>query len=458
MKRKTILLLLFLSWLIGGKAQNIPTIGNDGTLVINSGTEYAYTLTFTVTDGNNCSVKCSNPPASNTALDIPSKVMKNGVEYNVTSIANAAFRNCRAFSGELSIPNTITTIGDNAFKNCSNLTGSLLIPNSVTSLGKSAFDGCSSFSGELALSENITEIKDNTFDGCGFTGMLVLHEGISSIGTLAFNECGFTSILCYSTTPPVAASDCFNVSTVSKLYVPEESIDIYYENTPWDEFWIDAIPEISNYEIEIKDGDNVLYTLIFNSTSNMQGLEVSLGTAPASNVKMTIPNSVSIQNSVFTFNVISIADNAFNADGCEYFIDINIPSTIKTIGSNAFAECSNAKAIKSYALNPPIAASDCFNGIDENAVIYVDTESIEKYNITPWNDFTIKSLVSNYEQEVKDGDIVLYTFVYNLTDDGSIQPAEIFNLRPDTLFWAYSQAQRYSQANVTYTRELAPRY
>ena len=47
---------------------------------------------------------------------------------------------------------------------------------------------------------------------------------------------------------------------------------------------------------------------------------------------------------------------------------------------------------------------------------------------------------------------------FNLTDDGSIQPAEIINLRPDVLFWAYSQAQRFSQANVTYTRELAPRY
>lgn len=47
---------------------------------------------------------------------------------------------------------------------------------------------------------------------------------------------------------------------------------------------------------------------------------------------------------------------------------------------------------------------------------------------------------------------------YNLTDDGSIQPGEIFNLRPDVLYWAYSQAQRFSQANVTYTRELAPRY
>ena len=46
----------------------------------------------------------------------------------------------------------------------------------------------------------------------------------------------------------------------------------------------------------------------------------------------------------------------------------------------------------------------------------------------------------------------------NLANDGSITPGEIFNLRPDTLFWAYGQSQRFSQANVTYTRELAPRY
>lgn len=46
----------------------------------------------------------------------------------------------------------------------------------------------------------------------------------------------------------------------------------------------------------------------------------------------------------------------------------------------------------------------------------------------------------------------------NIANDGSITPGEIFNLRPDTLYWAYGQSQRFSQANVTYTRELAPRY
>ncbi len=42
--------------------------------------------------------------------------------------------------------------------------------------------------------------------------------------------------------------------------------------------------------------------------------------------------------------------------------------------------------------------------------------------------------------------------------DRSIDPAERFDLRPDTYLWAYSQAQRFSQAISTYTRELAPRY
>lgn len=44
------------------------------------------------------------------------------------------------------------------------------------------------------------------------------------------------------------------------------------------------------------------------------------------------------------------------------------------------------------------------------------------------------------------------------TSNGSVAPAEIFNLRADAYLWAYNQAQRFSEAVVTYTRELAPRY
>jgi hypothetical protein len=40
----------------------------------------------------------------------------------------------------------------------------------------------------------------------------------------------------------------------------------------------------------------------------------------------------------------------------------------------------------------------------------------------------------------------------------SATPAEVFNLRADAYLWAYRQAENYSQAFVTYQREVAPRF
>jgi hypothetical protein len=45
-------------------------------------------------------------------------------------------------------------------------------------------------------------------------------------------------------------------------------------------------------------------------------------------------------------------------------------------------------------------------------------------------------------------------------DEDSVlaSPAEIFTMGPDVYLWSFGQAQRYSQATTTYSRELAPRY
>ncbi|MDR2063331.1 MAG: hypothetical protein LBQ02_00860 [Candidatus Nomurabacteria bacterium] len=40
----------------------------------------------------------------------------------------------------------------------------------------------------------------------------------------------------------------------------------------------------------------------------------------------------------------------------------------------------------------------------------------------------------------------------------SATPAEVFNLRADAYLWSYRQVENYSQAFVTYSREVAPRY
>lgn len=48
--------------------------------------------------------------------------------------------------------------------------------------------------------------------------------------------------------------------------------------------------------------------------------------------------------------------------------------------------------------------------------------------------------------------------VQDLSNDGPITPAEIFNLRPDVYFWGQNQANEANNLVTTYTRELAPRY
>jgi hypothetical protein len=55
------------------------------------------------------------------------------------------FFGCSAFTGSLTIPNSVDSIGMGAFRNCSGFTGSLTIPDSVTLIEMVAFQRCSGF-------------------------------------------------------------------------------------------------------------------------------------------------------------------------------------------------------------------------------------------------------------------------------------------------------------------------
>ena len=74
------------------------------------------------------------------SIEIPSYIVKNDVEYKVTSIGAKSFSDCSGLTS-ITIPNSVTSIGNNAFSECSYLT-SINIPNSVTNIGDGAFDNC----------------------------------------------------------------------------------------------------------------------------------------------------------------------------------------------------------------------------------------------------------------------------------------------------------------------------
>lgn len=114
------------------------------------------------------------------SVNIETFVIPNGLSF----IRSGAFSGCASLL-EITIPNSITSIGDYAFARCSSLT-SIAIPNSVTSIGEGAFSRCSSL----------------------------------------------TSVTCEATTPPTLGSNN-NLSNVTAVYVPAESVEAYKTAASW---------------------------------------------------------------------------------------------------------------------------------------------------------------------------------------------------------------------------------
>lgn len=71
--------------------------------------------------------------------DIPDTVLINGISFEVVTIDNNAFKDCKKLK-KVKLGKNITTIGNKAFYKCTALT-SVVIPEKVTSIGKQAFFG-----------------------------------------------------------------------------------------------------------------------------------------------------------------------------------------------------------------------------------------------------------------------------------------------------------------------------
>jgi len=95
-------------------------------------------------------------------------------------------------TGSYTIPNTIIGLDAYALRGRGGIT-SVTIPNNVTSIGEGTFYGCSSLT-SINIPGSVTIIADDAFYGCAALASITLHEGLASIGDRAFFNCSITSI------------------------------------------------------------------------------------------------------------------------------------------------------------------------------------------------------------------------------------------------------------------------
>lgn len=157
------------------------------------------------------------------SIEIPSSFVFNDVSYSVKRIDKDAFGNCNNLTS-VTIPTTVNTIGSYAFSGCTSLS-LVTIPNSVTKIDAWAFYKCESLS-SILLPNKLSYIDESVFEASGLQS-ITIPDAVTYIYYRAFSNCSkLTSVIIPSSVTCVdelAFADCISLENI---VFPEKDIII----------------------------------------------------------------------------------------------------------------------------------------------------------------------------------------------------------------------------------------
>jgi hypothetical protein len=247
----------------------------------------------------------------------------------VTNIQPEAFNaNNRLVTVE--IPDTVTSIGGGAFINCLNLS-KIIIPDSVTDLYTDVFNGCTGLKSAV-LSKNIKILRANLFWGCSSLKEILIPEGVTEMDGCVFTNCtALKTVTLPSTLQNIGTSSFFGCSGLETIVVPDSVISI---------------------------GQSA-----FSDCTKLKNITLSENITVLDNY--VLMKSTSLKNIILPPNLTTIGDYTFNRSG---LTTIKIPGKVTQIGNGAFAYCDNLKKVEIPSSVKSIGA-DAFIG-STNIIIY----------------------------------------------------------------------------------------
>ena len=387
---------------------------------------------------------------------IPAEVSHAGTTYRVTTIGDYAFYYCNALTS-VSMPSVVTigedafytcssltsvsmpsatTIGDYAFEYCSTLT-SVEMP-AVATIGEYAFYGCSALT-SIYLPASCTSIDGNPFSGCDALKEIVVdednpnfssHDGVlydknvetllacpgskssidtpssvTTIGDCAFYECSALTSVEMSAVTTIDEYAFYGCSALTSIYLPASCTSI--DGNPFS--GCDALKEIVVDEDNpnFSSHDGVLYDKNVETLLACPGSKSSIDTpSSVTTIGYDAFYECSSLTSISMPSVTTIGDYAFNF--CSSLTSISMPS-VMTIGGYAFYECSSLTSISMPEVTT--IGDDAFSGC--SALTSVSMPSVTTIGDRAFS--SCSALTSVSMPEVKTIGDNVFSFCYALT-------------------------------------------
>ena len=151
---------------------------------------------------------------------------------SVETIGKNAFGACHGLQ-KVQFNDGISEIGAYAFYNCDNL-NEIILPASVKTIGENAFGACHGLQ-KVQFNDGISEVGDYAFYDCDNLNEIILPASVKTIGENAFGQnvwWGNTSVYIYAEVPPEGNGNIPQRNEL-KIYVPEESVELYKKHRSW---------------------------------------------------------------------------------------------------------------------------------------------------------------------------------------------------------------------------------
>lgn len=358
------------------------------------------------------------------------KVKKDIVTANipniVKSISSSAFSGCTSLTS-ITIPISVTNIGSGAFADCS-------------SIKKVVWDApnCSTYYfgvqvESFAFGDNITTIPAQICSGMSNLTSVTIGRAVTNIDKIAFEGCSNIKHVVWNAKQCIRYSFgaqvetfvfgknvemipyriCYGMNKLTSIIIPENITILGSEAFTGCTALTDIEWNVNtNADLSIKEFDpfrNIRSQITsFTIGNHVETIPDDLCREMSNLTSITIPSGVtSIGNDAFygCSNIKDIVWNAHECNSCvfdpqvETFVfgegvrvipasickdmtklsSINIPSSVTSIGEEAFAGCRYLYDIYCYAMVPPLAETNSFANYNVN--LYVPCESLKSYQM-----------------------------------------------------------------------------